>query len=266
MTDENGAASPSRGPAKKTAKKRTPKLAVAKGTPWTFPKNTLEDAIKVAKAIEDKNAGNPMHAPDLARAVGFKQSQDWRFLDLLRSANQYGLVAGTGAAASISLTRLGQDVVAPSSPSQRSEALLEAFRSVKDFEAVEKFYGGKRIPEDEFFLNTLTREFNIPRDRVETFALIFIENLQYLRAFTPSSAVSDATVSSENTSNATAPEKIPSPVVSREPRVREFLDTCFVMMPFGACLIVTIRKYMCLRLRKLDSSRCGRTNYSRPGA
>jgi hypothetical protein len=100
-----------------------------------------------------------MHASDLAKAVGFRQANDWRFLDLLRSANQYGLVSGSGASASISLTRLGQDVVAPSSPSQRSEALLAAFRSVKEFEAVEQFYGGKRIPEDEFFLNTLTRDF-----------------------------------------------------------------------------------------------------------
>jgi hypothetical protein len=234
VSEENGTSSPPRRPTKKAAKKRAVKSTVAKGSPWTFPKNTLEDAIRIAKAIEDKNAGNPMPAPDLARAVGFRQSQDWRFLDLLRSANQYGLVVGTGAAASISLTRLGQDVVAPSSPAQRSEALLEAFRSVKDFEAVEKFYAGKRIPEDEFFLNTLTREFNIPRDRVETFAKIFVENLHYLRAFNPSSATSDVAVAPEGISSTTAPDKIPSPVVSREPRVREFLDTCFVMMPFGA--------------------------------
>ena len=115
-----------------------------------------------------------MPASELAVAVGFKQATDWRFLDLLRSANQYGLVSGTGASASISLTPLGQDVVAPSSPSQRSDALLAAFRSVKDFEAAEKFYAGKRIPEDEFFLNTLTREFNVPRDRVVVFASKFL--------------------------------------------------------------------------------------------
>jgi hypothetical protein len=166
---------PSRKPRKRSVPKKggTENKPTAKGTPWTFPKNTLEDAIRVPKAIEEKNAGNPMHAADVAKAVGFRQSNDWRFLDLLRSANQYGLVSGTGAAASISLTKLGQDVVAPSSPSQRSEALLAAFRSVKDFGAVEEFYGGKRIPEDEFFLNTLTREFNIPRDRVDTFAKVF---------------------------------------------------------------------------------------------
>jgi hypothetical protein len=156
-------------------------------------------------------------------------------LDLVRSANQYGLVSGTGASASISLTKLGQDVVAPSSPSQRSEALLQAFRAVKDFEAAEKFYGGKRIPEDEFFLNTLTREFNIPRDRVEAFAKIFVENLKYLRAFTPSPTQAETVATSGDIPRGpTAPEKAPSAVVSPAVRIREFLDTCFVMMPFGA--------------------------------
>lgn len=220
----------------RTKATQTKKVSTAKGTPWTFPKNTIEDAIRIAQSIEEKNAGNAMHAPDLARAVGFKQATDWRFGDLLRSAYQYGLVSGTGAAASISLTSLGQDIVAPSSPSQRSEALLAAFRSVSDFAAVESFYGGKRIPEDEFFLNTLTREFDIPRDRVDAFAKTFLENLRYLRAFAPSNASTEALVvaSEDGGRGSTPPEKIPSPVVSREPRVREFLDTCFVMMPFGA--------------------------------
>jgi len=106
---------------------------------------------------------------------------------------------------------------------------------VKDFEAVEKFYGGKRIPEDEFFLNTLTREFQIPRDRVEAFAKVFLENLKYLRAFSATPSSADLLSSSgETPATATPPEKVPSPVISKEPRIREFLDTCFVMMPFGA--------------------------------
>jgi hypothetical protein len=208
--------------------------ASGKGKPWTFPKNSLEDAIRVAKAIEEKNAGNPMPAQDIAVAVGFRQSSDWRFLDLLRSSNQYGLVEGSGASASVRLTQLGQDVVAPGTASQRSDALIRAFRSVKEFEAVEKHYGGKRIPEDEFFLNTLTREFRIPRDRAEHFAKVFLENLKYLRAFVPATVNEPEPASSEPAAPPTPPEKIPSPLVTKEPRVREFLDTCFVMMPFGA--------------------------------
>lgn len=228
-------------PAKRKPSKKHPRpsgasAASAKGMPWTFPKNSLEDAILVAKAIEDKNAGNPMPAQDVALAVGFRQSSDWRFLDLLRSANQYGLVAGSGAAATVSLAALGQDVVAPSSPGQRSEALLQAFRSVREFAAVEQHYGGKRIPEDEFFLNTLTRDFEVPRDRADHFARIFLENLKYLRAFTPASGFGTSEAGPAAAEGAAAPtpaEKTPSPVVSKEPRVREFLDTCFVMMPFG---------------------------------
>jgi hypothetical protein len=193
---------------RKKPKRTASDSSSAKGKPWTFPKNTLEDAIRIPKEIEEKNAGNPMPVADLATAVGFRLANDWRFLDLLRSADQYGLVERTGGA--VSLTKLGQDVVAPSSPSQQSEALLTAFRNVKDFEAVEKFYGGKRIPEDEFFLNTLTREFNIPRDRVDTFAKIFVDNLKFLRAFTPSSISETQPLPDEALPGTTPPDKIPT--------------------------------------------------------
>jgi hypothetical protein len=64
MSDE---ASPSPKVAKKNraAKKQVGKAkkaaagdgTTAKGKPWTFPRNTLEDAIRIPKAIEDKNAG-----------------------------------------------------------------------------------------------------------------------------------------------------------------------------------------------------------------
>ena len=209
-----------------------------------------------------------MHAPDLARAVGFKQSSDWRFGDLLRSANQYGLVSGAGATALISLEPLGQDIVAPSSPNQRSDALLAAFRSVNDFAQVENFYKGKRIPEDEFFLNTVTREFHITRDRVDTFARIFLENLRYLRAFAPStiSETGPAEISSEIQQTTTRPEKIPSPVVANEPRVREFLDTCFVMMLSAHGSIDTIKKYMYPRLKRRGLSPSEPMSSSRPVA
>jgi len=208
----------------------------AKGKPWTFPRNTLQEAIKIAKAIEEKNAGNPMHATDLAKAAGYRQPTDWRFLDLLRSANQYGLVAGSGATANVQLEKFGQGIVAPSSPQQRQEALLGAFRNVPEFGQVEKFYGGKRIPEDEFFLNTLTRDFSIARDRVERFAEVFLANLAFLRAFAAGpQELSESRPAVPAVPKDETAEKIGlARTVSREPRVREFLDTCFVMMPFGA--------------------------------
>ncbi|MEM9412673.1 MAG: hypothetical protein AAGA30_16290 [Planctomycetota bacterium] len=207
----------------------------SKGDPWTFPKNTLEDALLVARAIEDKNAGNPMKAADLVKAVGYNQPNDWRFLELLRSANQYGLVVGTGKSATVELDTIGEDVVAPSSSSQRQQALLSAFRNVDEFRKVEDFYGGKRIPEDEFFENTVVREFGIPRDRVKTFKSVFTDNLRYLNMFNarPVSKPSQDIEAEEE--HVAIPDSSFESVKSGDSRahVREFLDTCFMMMPFG---------------------------------
>lgn len=197
--------------------------------PWKFPKNTLEEALSVAKALEEKFAGNPTKADQLVKAVGFNKETDWRFQDLLKSGALYGITSGSGATATVRLEKLGEDIVSPGSSEQRQKALLSAFRKVEDFTAVESFYKGKKIPEDEFFENTLIRQFKIPRDRVQIFSKVFLANLNFLKAFRvtepheeleglPSQKVVDAGLS--------MPER-------RSEGVREFLDTCFVMMPFG---------------------------------
>ncbi len=207
-------------------KESKPKSSKPAPSPWTFPKNTLEDSIKIARAIEEQNAGNPMKPDMLAKAVGFNSLADWRFLDLLRSANQYGLVTGSGKISPVGLTEIGQDVVAPSAPSDRPKALMAAFRNVQDFQKVEDFYNGKKLPEDEFFENTLYREFSIPRERIKAFIETFTSNLNYLRAFRPDRSGIGPIVENEiRTSDTTS---------SDEPGAgRQFLDTCFVMMPFG---------------------------------
>jgi hypothetical protein len=194
--------------------------------PWTFPKSTLEDSIKILKAIEEKHGGNPMDAKDLAKAVGFNMPTDWRFLDLLKSANLYGLVDGSGKQATVTIEKLGRDIIAPSSPSERQNALLKAFTNVEDFNAVLDFYGDKKIPEDEFFLNTLNRKFNISRDRVEDFSKIFFANIQYVKAFEPVKDRQDNSVILLKPKKVSAENQV-------EKSERIFLDTCFVMMPFG---------------------------------
>src|SRR3989339_37278 len=172
---------------KKTKKKpnnKTSGIPKLKSGMWSFPKNSLEDAIKIAKTIEDKNGGNPMEIAMLVKGVGYKSPVDWRFRDLVRSANLYGLVSGaTTVGAKVALDKIGEDIVAPSSPSQRQNALLNSFRHVDDFKKVEEYYRGKRIPEDEYFENTLIREFSIPRERVKTFITVFLANIKYLNLF-----------------------------------------------------------------------------------
>ncbi len=47
-------------------------------SPYKFPKNTLEEALTVAKALDEKYAGNPTKATDLVKAVGFNKETDSR--------------------------------------------------------------------------------------------------------------------------------------------------------------------------------------------
>ncbi|MET0792717.1 MAG: hypothetical protein ABW061_14450 [Polyangiaceae bacterium] len=131
-------------PAKKRVKtrRRTVKKS-ARGPEWTFPKNTLEDPIRVARAIEDENAGKPMRADMLVKAVGYHQITDWRFRDLRKAANMYGLTDGTPSS-TVSLRPVGQDMVAPSTAAQRQKALLEAFSSVEPFKSVERTTPARR--------------------------------------------------------------------------------------------------------------------------
>ena len=213
--------------AQKSSKAKNPTKKKVAAPPWTFPKNTLEESLKIPRAIEEQNAGNPMKPDMLAKAIGYNSTSDWRFLDLLRSANLYGLVEGRGKTASVSLTPIGQDVVAPSSPSARPTALQRAFRSVEDFKKVEDFYQGKKLPEDEFFENTLHREFDIHRDRVKSFIDTFTSNLNYLHAFQVTEEPGGRLPSSFRSADPEIPDDL------RSSGGRQFLDTCFVMMPFG---------------------------------
>jgi hypothetical protein len=198
---------------------------------WTFPKNSLEDTLIVPRSIEEQNAGNPMRSDVLVKAVGYSTVNDWRFLELLRSANQYGIVEGSGRQAMVALTGIGQDIVAPSTPKARQAALIKAFHNVEQFSKVDKFYSGKKLPEDEFFENTLVRDFHVPRERVRTFIDVFTRNLNFLHSFRPSDI-------RPPTPDSSFVERQPSlpPAEEQMEGTRTFLDTCFVMMPFGQWL------------------------------
>ena len=138
---------------------------------------------------------------------------------------------GSGKAAVVSITQIGSDVIAPGSPDQRQKALLSAFRNVEDFRKVETFYKGGRLPEDEFFENTLVREFKIPRERVKVFIEIFTKDLNFLKAFRAGDSSEPIEEAKPTGNGAHIPSK--SIVAEDAGKGRTFLDTCFVMMPFG---------------------------------
>jgi hypothetical protein len=233
MPDKTPAAPEDETPSTSAKSKAKPKAASKKAVrvvaPWKFPQHTLEDALAVPKAIDSTFAGNPVKADALVKAVGFNKENDWRFLSLVRSSFLYGLTSGTGSAATIVLEKIGEDILSPGSSEQRSKALLAAFRNVPDFAAVEKYYRDKPIRDDEFFRNNLIRGFGIPRDRVDVFAQVFLKNLDYLKAF----RVSEVKDEHGNTIKQPVIEVVEPGAEAKKEDARQFLDTCFMMMPFG---------------------------------
>ncbi len=207
-------------------KRKTAKKA---GKAWSFPRRTLEEAIRIARAIEDKFAGKSTDVSSIVKSVGFNNDTDWRFREILIAAEQYGIVSRTDK--KVALTPIGQKIVAPGNPEERQAALLQAFESVENFKKVSDHYQGKKIPEDEYFINTLVKEFRIDRERVDTFRNIFRQNLDYLNAF----SVKKMKQSPEGATP--VPQKdveLPSSTTSASKTdTRQYLDTCFVLMPFG---------------------------------
>ncbi len=80
-----------------------------------FPRVTLEDALKVAIAIKEKNAGNPYASEDVAAALKIG-AKGGRFFYLTAGARDYGLTTGTRETEKISLTELGRTAVIPRTP------------------------------------------------------------------------------------------------------------------------------------------------------
>lgn len=130
-----------------------------------FPLHTLEDALVIARAIQDKNAGKPMKRLLLADAIGRKPSTV-QFRDLLSSSYKYGLTLGTEKAEYIELTQLGKQITKPVSHQQEIEAKQKAVLTPEKFTEIYSHYKDAKFPSGSFFENTLEVQFKIPREYV----------------------------------------------------------------------------------------------------
>jgi predicted nucleotide-binding protein len=95
---------------------------------------------------------------------------------------------------------LGQAITSPTSPDERAQSLVAAALHPPSFKQVYDYYKGKRVPDRQFLVNTVIREFKVPQASAESFAEIFLANMRFvgLVRSTPGgdwlSAAPDATV------------------------------------------------------------------------
>src|SRR5580692_2300168 len=101
---------------KKTERKTPDQIKAAKAQRVTtdFPKKTLEEALRVPRAIEDANGGQPLPPTETAIALEISPgSSDLR--ELLSSSFKYGLTRGSYKNERVSLEELGAKIVRPTS-------------------------------------------------------------------------------------------------------------------------------------------------------
>lgn len=80
-----------------------------------FPRNSLEDSLRVPKIIWEENGGNPVTILDIPKKVNYSPNSS-TFAELLRSSSRYGLTEGSWQqdfSKTISITPQGQSIAAP---------------------------------------------------------------------------------------------------------------------------------------------------------
>ena len=142
-----------------------------------YPAYTLEDALDVAQAIQNANAGLPFARALLAGALGTTPKSS-AFTQRLNASAAYGLTHGGYNDADISLTPLGE-ALAAGEDNHRRHALVEAAMTPPVFGGFYDMLDGKRLPESAYAQNLLQRELGVPDILADECLSILIANGEY---------------------------------------------------------------------------------------
>jgi hypothetical protein len=145
---------------------------------WSFPRATLEQALKIPYAIKNNNGGNPWETDQTRKAVGAGGGNPWFYLTA--ASRDYGLTTGTRDTATIALADLGREIVYAPNADAEKNAKLDAFLNVEIFRRVLEYYKGSNLPEMKYLGNTLEKQFGLSQETHEEFSRTFRENCQYL--------------------------------------------------------------------------------------
>lgn len=153
-----------------------------------YPAYTLEDALDVAQAIQNANAGLPFPRALLAGALGTTPKSS-AFTQRLNASAAYGLTQGGYNDADISLTPLGE-ALADGNHDRRAQALVEAAMTPPIFGRFYDMLDGKRLPESAYAQNLLQRELGVLDSLANECLSILIANGEYAGIISEQNGVS----------------------------------------------------------------------------
>lgn len=214
---------------KKKASKSSKSRASSEGTA-KYPRHTIEQALRVPRAILDQNAGKECTVKEAAAFLGIKPSGPFQME--VSSAAKFGLLDRPGEG-KIKPSDLAKKILRPQDPKDEHQGYREAALKAPQISEVYNHYRGENLPDDKFFANALTDKFNIPATKVAEFREIFIPTLEKAGLIVRHGdklRVVDVTSEQPGAAAATV-----SPTLEKLGRTVKVAsgDTCFVMMPFA---------------------------------
>ena len=130
------------------------------------PQHSLEDALKIPRAIKENFAGQPVDPMLLSQACGYSPaSSTWR--TLTGSAIAYGLTEGGYNSKEIALSSLGERIVSPLTEGDDIIARNEAALLPTILKAFFSQYDRNKFPREDIAKNVLTAK-GVPMDRVDS--------------------------------------------------------------------------------------------------
>jgi predicted nucleotide-binding protein len=136
------------------------------------PRHTIEEALRLARAIADNYGKEPTRPLAVAQAMGMKPTTG-KFKTLAGASLAYGFTEGGAGAEKISLGDLGRRVVAPTEEGDELAAKREALLRPRVASEFLKKYDGSPLPKPTIGQNVLEEMGVGPKGTGRTLNLIF---------------------------------------------------------------------------------------------
>lgn len=210
------------------AKKRAANTSAATSN---YPRQAVERALRIPRAILEQNAGKPCTIEESASFLGVSANGAYRVE--ASSALKYGFLSRP-TTGKLEITDRAKRVLRPQDPQNRLDGLREAVLSAPVISEVYSHYRGENIPDAQFFHNALVDTFGVPSDKIAEFQEIFLDSLKSAELVSEN----DGKVRILDVFQGAGPSGDLSPSLRKlEKSVRVSPgDSCFVMMPFAAPL------------------------------
>ena len=194
-----------------------------------YPRHSLEDALKIPKAILEQNAGKECTDKEAGRYFDISNVRGLFSVEI-GSGIKFGLLERP-TQGKLALTELAKQILRPQKPSDELDGLRVAVLKAPDVSDVYKHYRGENLPDDKFFDNALVDTFSIPDEKVTEFKGIFLATLKKAKLLEERNEKQRVVDFSKGGEVAVESEdRIKK--LSKDIRI-DANDTCFVMMPFA---------------------------------